>query len=87
MISIVYYINDQYKKNLILVNLGGKEFYKSMSSHNYRKDELKTIRAIIKWFGIILTIFMITATIIICVRSVSSITITYHDISLSANMT
>ncbi len=56
-----------------------------MKNRKYYKDELKTIRAIVKWFGIILSIFMITVTIVICVRNITSITITYNDISISVN--
>lgn len=56
-----------------------------MKNRKYYKDELKTIRSIIKWIGIVLSIFMITVTIVICVRNISSITITYNDISISVN--
>ena len=56
-----------------------------MINRKYYKDELKTIRVFIKWLGIILVIFMITVTIIVCVNNVSSIIITYNDISVSVN--
>lgn len=56
-----------------------------MKNRKYYKDELKTIRFIIKWISIVLSIFMITVTIVICARSINNITITYNDISVSVN--
>lgn len=56
-----------------------------MKNRKYYKDELKTIRSIIKWISIVLSIFMITVTIVICVRNIDSIAITYNDISISVN--
>lgn len=56
-----------------------------MKNRKYYKDELKTIRSIIKWISIILSIFMITVTIVICARSINNIMITYNDISVSVN--
>lgn len=54
-----------------------------MSRRKTHRDELKTIRFIIKWIVIGLSVSLITVAIIKCISSVHSITITYNDISIT----
>lgn len=54
-----------------------------MSHRKTHRDELKTIRFIIKWIVIGLSIFLITVAIVKCINSVHTIIITYNDISIT----
>lgn len=54
-----------------------------MSHRKTHRDELKTIRFIIKWIMIGLSVSLITVAIIKCIGSVHSITIAYNDISIT----
>ena len=54
-----------------------------MSRRKTHRDELKTIRFIIKWIVIGLFVSLITVVIVKCISSVHSITITYNDISIT----
>ena len=54
-----------------------------MSHRKIHRDELKTIRFIIKWIVIGLSVSLITVAIVKCINSVHSITITYNDISIT----
>ena len=54
-----------------------------MSRRKTHRDELKTIRFIIKWIVIGLSVSLITVAIIKCISSAHTITITYNDISIT----
>ena len=54
-----------------------------MSRRKTHRDELKTIRFIIKWIVIGLSVSLITVAIVKCISSVHSITITYNGISIT----
>lgn len=54
-----------------------------MSRRKTHRDELKTIRSVVKWTVIGLSISLITVAIVKCIGNVSSITITYHDVSIT----